>query len=1326
MSGFVQIYQLCFVLLFWIGSPLQAQVPANDSFASRLTIIGSTNTVTGDSRLATRESGEPDHAGHRAAASLWWTWTAPDTGVAIVDTSGSSFDTVLAVYTGTALENLTLITANDDAPGLATSIAAFPAVRGITYQIAVDGFAGASGDVTLNLRLPVTPTAPRFTSQPAGSTVPDNAGANVTFAVTVTGSFPIFFEWQKNGVRLSGGTNASFTITNATLDDAGDYRVIASNSSGSITSSVAVLTVLVRPGHDAFAQRIQISGEINAATSHNFGATTEEGEPIHAGVGSGASVWWSWTAPKSGLTRFDTSGSTNSSGGVLDTVLAIYTGLSVNSLTPVVSNNDEASGLATSSRLFFRATEGVTYQIAVAGLKDADGTVAVGNIQLNLVQAPDNDYFVNALEFPPGETTVYDNIAGATIEPGEPSHAGNPGGQSVWWSWVAPNDGTYVLDTQGSLVDTVLGVYTGATISSLMVVAEDDNRSHAGISLVKFFAVGGTIYHFVVDGHLATNDAAAGLVVLNLNPSFALNDDFAERTTLSGQTNQVTGSNLGASKELGEPNHAGNAGGHSIWWTWTAPITGPVLVTTRDSTFDTTLAIYTGTQLASLTLIAENDDRDVPAGDHASAVQFLGIAGKTYQIAVDGYRLSDGTVAVGTVVLSVFQRTPPQLGGNDLFVNRFPIVGQTNTVIGVNTNASREVGEPDHAGNDGGRSVWWSWVAPASTPVTIGTFESNFDTILAVYVGTRVDALTLVAEDKRSAGNGRSSVTFEAVAGTEYQIVVDGFNDGTGASSGRVILQVSQFPPGNLLAHDHFENASPILEPFLTVVGLNIGATRQPGEPAHGNTPQGRSVWWTWTAANEGPVTISTVNSQFDTILAVYTGTDVGSLSLVAENDDVDAGNLQSSVTFQAAAGTVYRIAVDGYANQIGLILLTVAPGANTPAAPQIQQDPVDQTRFAGGGGGGTDVTFRVLATGSLPMSYQWLRDGVNLAGATNEVLTLTNATSLDAGIYQVTVTNRFGIAMSTGAGLMWFDVPFNDDFASRILIVGSSNLVKGSILGAGKQPDEPHHGGEAGGRSVWWKWIAPSDGPVEMHTLGTSWDTLLAVYQGNDLGNLTLLTENNDLLIDRIYASKVLFNAVAGQEYQIAVDASKTNTTDGSLLLSVRQPPPPPVVLVHPPSLSTVHFTNSSFTLDVTGLGVGLLRYQWSFNGSIIANATNASYALGRLDRGRSGIYSVAITDDYGSVTSSNATVWVEIPQLLQTPRLLPNGRVQLFFSDPDGTLAADPSRFEVHHTDHLSGPATVWIIHTSGITRSNGRFLFEDQTSGTVPSRLYRVIER
>jgi hypothetical protein len=126
--------------------------PPNDNFTNAQVISGSSGTVTGSNVGATKEAGEPNHAGNAGGASVWYRWTAPSSGSATIDTIGSSFDTLLAVYTGSAVNSLTEIASNDDSGGLQSRVT-FTAVSGTTYQIAVDGYNGVMGNITLNWSL---------------------------------------------------------------------------------------------------------------------------------------------------------------------------------------------------------------------------------------------------------------------------------------------------------------------------------------------------------------------------------------------------------------------------------------------------------------------------------------------------------------------------------------------------------------------------------------------------------------------------------------------------------------------------------------------------------------------------------------------------------------------------------------------------------------------------------------------------------------------------------------------------------------------------------------------------------------------------------------------------------------------------------------------------------------------------------------------------------------------------------------------------------------------------------------------------------------------
>jgi hypothetical protein len=122
--------------------------------------------------------------------------------------------------------------------------------------------------------------------------------------------------------------------------------------------------------------------------------------------------------------------------------------------------------------------------------------------------------------------------------------------------------------------------------------------------------------------------------------------------------------------------------------------------------------------------------------------------------------------------------TPPPT--NDNFVNAQILTG-TVAMVAVNTyGATREAGEPNHAGNGGGKSVWYRWTAPGTGVFSLDTIGSSFETLLAVYTGNNVSSLAAVASDINSGSNHTSFLTFNAAAGTTYQIAVDGFNGAAG------------------------------------------------------------------------------------------------------------------------------------------------------------------------------------------------------------------------------------------------------------------------------------------------------------------------------------------------------------------------------------------------------------------------------------------------------------------------------------------------------------------------------------------------------------------
>lgn len=129
---------------------------------------------------------------------------------------------------------------------------------------------------------------------------------------------------------------------------------------------------------------------------------------------------------------------------------------------------------------------------------------------------------------------------------------------------------------------------------------------------------------------------------------------------------------------------------------------------------------------------------------------------------------------------------PPPTPGNDNFANAQTISGCTGSVNGTNFGATRESGEPSHAPDDPSsgspnNTVWYRWQAPASTSVTIDTVgNTNFDTIVAVYTSFSAAGRVTFNDDIDPGIIRTSRLTFNAVAGTTYWIVVDGWGGENG------------------------------------------------------------------------------------------------------------------------------------------------------------------------------------------------------------------------------------------------------------------------------------------------------------------------------------------------------------------------------------------------------------------------------------------------------------------------------------------------------------------------------------------------------------------
>jgi len=402
----------------------------------------------------------------------------------------------------------------------------------------------------------------------------------------------------------SGATNVALTI-----------RVEAP---GKVPSTNAVGYVVIPPPiNDHFTNAIKVPAGGARYLTDNSLATLEVGEPLHGNVPSVAgSLWWNYTASTRTNVLLDTGGSD------IWTVLAVYTNNVLTNLSPV------AYAVGATHRkgayLYLDVNPNVTYRIVVAGYDDGNR----GTIRFSLLPGarPDTNPPVLTITAPPSGLTVFTDqlvLTGMTTDSGE-----DPSGIRAIWIAVVPRGGMPATNRVYPPSGAWQGPVSSNWIASVVL--------QPGLN---------TIYAYAED--FAGNRSERASIEITYRVVEPQNDFFVNALELAGHSGIARVNTLNATKEVGEPNHAGNLGGKSVWWKFVAPADGKLELTTSNSTFDTVLAVYSGESVGTLQEIASNDDA-YPGAPGGFSRLVLGVrSNAVYRIALDGY---DG--AAGCAYLS--------------------------------------------------------------------------------------------------------------------------------------------------------------------------------------------------------------------------------------------------------------------------------------------------------------------------------------------------------------------------------------------------------------------------------------------------------------------------------------------------------------------------------------------------------------------------------------------------------------------------------------------------------------------------------------------------
>ncbi|MGB1727946.1 MAG: S8 family serine peptidase, partial [Ilumatobacteraceae bacterium] len=272
----------------------------NDYFVASTALTGSSGTVTDSNTGATLETGEPPIDVGWGSATLWFSWTASASGRLNVDTFGSSFDTVLAAYTGSSLPSLNRLSFNDDSRQTGNyyqSTLTLDVTSGTEYHLRVNQYGSTGGDVTLNWEFATTgaPTAPSGVEALAVADGAVQVRWAASDAYPVVTAYTVTSSPDSRTCTWTAGPTLC-TVTGLTADASYTFSVTATNSSGTSEASSASSAVAAsHPGSDRSWINSWGQDRVDQATNSLDGVLSTRGDSSvtngDADRGSGAVIF---------------------------------------------------------------------------------------------------------------------------------------------------------------------------------------------------------------------------------------------------------------------------------------------------------------------------------------------------------------------------------------------------------------------------------------------------------------------------------------------------------------------------------------------------------------------------------------------------------------------------------------------------------------------------------------------------------------------------------------------------------------------------------------------------------------------------------------------------------------------------------------------------------------------------------------------------------------------------------------------------------------------------------------------------------------------------
>jgi hypothetical protein len=510
--------------------------------------------------------------------------------------------------------------------------------------------------------------------------------------------------------------------------------------------------------------------------------------------------------------------------------------------------------------------------------------------------------------------------------------------KNIWFCYTATCTGTATISLVGSSFDTKLAIYDGCQCNptaNRLIRANDDFVGQQSVACIP--VTQGHQYLIEVGGF---NSSVFGpgkiTIACDAQTAGPTNDNCSNAKAVGNVTNLPFDTMCATADGPGICTD-----GPNLWYRYTASSNGPVTVSLLGSEFDTKLGIYKGSSCYPSEEVTCNDDF---SGHLESQATFQATSGQVYLIEVGGY--NSDAAGQGVLSISAGSSPPPPSGNNDNCANA-QAVSEVENLAFDTTNATFD--GPSlcmHSPN-----LWYCYTASCTGDVTVSLLGSSYDTVLAIYNGCECypTASDVIACNDDFGSGTASQATFPAVAGHQYLIEVGGYDGTTPPAKGPGKLTISCAgepppPPPPPVSPDLCANATAI----GNVTDLPFDTSNATAD-GPGLCMNSANIWYCYTAACTGNVTVTLSEANYDTMLAAYEGCECYPTSsmLLQCNDDFGSGT-NSQVTFAATAGNQYLIEVGGYAAEKGHGLITVScEGVTTQDRPDLGDAP-DSTNHAG------------------------------------------------------------------------------------------------------------------------------------------------------------------------------------------------------------------------------------------------------------------------------------------------------------------------------------------------------------------------------------------